>query len=142
MIFSLCNSVGMIVQNKKKEYLVLYKKVRPEGLAMPAGHINQWEAHGDAARRELYEETGLIAQDIRQVYSQVIGTHIPCSRGVKLHFWAVYQILSYKGTPELREPDKHRFLRFMPVAEIREFVERGDCDPAWSERIWQEAGVL
>src|SRR3990167_5052530 len=56
-----CHSVGAVIKNSKGEYLMLYRLVKPIGLAMPAGHVESGEEPGDAIRREVLEETGIRA---------------------------------------------------------------------------------
>ena len=47
-------SVGVIIENKKGERLMIERKNLPFGWACPAGHIDEGETPLEAAKRELY----------------------------------------------------------------------------------------
>lgn len=126
----LCHSVGAIVKNSKGHYLVLYRKVKPKGLAFPAGHIEPDETPEEALIRELYEETGLKAKRIqRKLRATIRGC---CKLGANKHLWHVFRIIAYSGRPKRREKTKHQWLKFMSPKKIREeYVNRKDVDPSW-----------
>ncbi len=135
-----CYSVGAVIKNPKGEYLMLYRLVKPHGLAMPAGHIDPGEEPGVAVRREVLEETGIRIINIVRRWEQIVP--VECSRGATVHFWYVFDVKSYQGEPELREPHKHKFLRFMSLEEIRQYADRKDFDPSWSNFIFKDLSIL
>ncbi len=141
-----CRSVGVLIRKREdpKLFLCLYRKVRPIGLAMPAGHKNRGEDTGDTARRETLEETGIRIINMRRQCIIAVDD-VECSRGEKMHWWTVYEVLSYDGEPCLekpREPEKHEWVKWMTAEEIREYVKKDDCDPSWSRQIWRIFGIV
>ena len=135
-----CHSVGAVIKNSKGEYLMLYRLVKPIGLAMPAGHVESGEEPGDAIRREVLEETGIRVINMTRRWEQIVS--VGCSRGILTHIWHVFEVKSYQGEPELKEPRKHKFVRFMSPDEIRQYAARKDFDPSWSCFILKDLGIL
>lgn len=141
----ICRSVGSVIRNPQNtgQILVLYRKVRPIGLAGPAGHTNPWEAEGDSIRRETFEETGIEIIHMDR-HPDIAVPNVECSRGQRFHWWSVFKVLSYRGEPCLekpKEPEKHDWVKWMDVAEIKKYVNKCDCDPSW-EIIWRILGII
>ena len=133
-----CRSVGAIVKNRRGEYLVEYRKEKPKGLAFPAGHIEVGESPDNAAKRELFEETGIRSKHVRRVLKvAILGC---CKRGAKKHLWYVYRVEEYSGQADTKEKKKHAFVKFMSPKKIREYIKLGDFDPAWVE-ILKQLGI-
>lgn len=136
-----CQSVGAIVRNRKGEYLVVYRKEKPKGLAFPAGHIESEvdKTPEDALIRELKEETGLRARGLeRKLRSAILGC---CKRGAKKHFWYVYAVVRHQGKLRRKEPSKHAFVKYMSPKKIREYIECNDVDPSCVE-IWKQLNII
>lgn len=58
----------ILVKNASDEYLVLKREKRDwPGLTFPGGHVENSEDIISSAYRELYEETGLIANSLQEV---------------------------------------------------------------------------
>jgi len=95
-----CNntSVGILVARDDPLRLLLIERRRfPFGFAPPAGHVDPDEEYPDAARRELYEEVGLDATDIRLMLRTRRDNR--CRRpGGDHHEWQVYWATA-PGTP-------------------------------------------
>ncbi|QQG37871.1 MAG: NUDIX hydrolase [Candidatus Kaiserbacteria bacterium] len=132
-------SVGAILR-RGGDVLVLYRKKIPKGLAGVAGHIDEGELPQDALKRELFEEAGVTAKAMKLVFHEVIENN-PCYAGSDSHEWWVYEVSKWDGEPRHRERDQHEFVRFMTLAEIREYAERNDIESAWV-RIFTSAGIL
>lgn len=133
-------SVGAIIKNEKGEYLVLYRRKEPLGLALPAGHIDGKETPEETLRREVLEETGLKVVDLKEVfYGEIPVSRAHC--GHSSHQWWVYEA-RVDGEPELKEPTKHEFVRFMSLEEMRPYVEKLDYDSAWFKYILPALGII
>lgn len=130
---SIGKSIGAIIRNSRGGYLLLYRLKIPQGLAMPAGHIDQGENPEGALWRELEEETGLEISRTKEVFHDLILDN-PCRDGHKGHEWWVYEV-EFVGEPMLREKKQHKFLKWMSPEEMRPYIERGETDPAWFKHI-------
>lgn len=125
-------SAGVILKNRSGHYLVLYRLREPRGLAFPAGHFDDaLEAPYDAAKRELFEETGIRATHVECRFAGKVKGR--CRRGGRSHYWYVYLATKFAGKPRRREKKQHAFVKFMSPGRIREYVEKNDVDPAWVE---------
>lgn len=91
-------SVGVLVWRdgvSGREIMLIERKKFPPGLALSAGHE---DAHGSpekAARAELQEETGLIAEQMKLIWHG--RKENPCRRGSTWHDWYVYEALEFSG---------------------------------------------
>ena len=138
-------SVGAIIRDKEGALLVLYRKKKPTGLALPAGHIEPGETSADAMQREVYEETGLEVKRYREVLHRTFPN--PCNRtdaGGKSydgHEWWIYEVVDWGGTPRNMEPDKHEFVAFVAPGFLSASGRAPDpadatsWDPAWRDHI-------
>lgn len=137
-------SVGAVIRDKDGALLALYRKKKPLGLSLPAGHIDPGETPADAIQREVYEETGLEVKRYREVLHRIFPN--PCSRtdprgrSYGGHEWWVYEVLEWDGVPRLMEPDKHEFVRFTNLADMLHPVQV--WDPAWRDHILPALGII
>jgi len=70
-------SVGIIITNADGKVLLLDHVLRPgSGWGIPGGFINQGEQPEAAARREIFEETGIELENLRMIRVRTIGRHI------------------------------------------------------------------
>lgn len=60
----------VLVTRKDGKILAVSRPDDPTDMNMPGGGIEPGESPEDAARRELWEETGLIASDLVQIYDE------------------------------------------------------------------------
>lgn len=92
----------MIVFNEKDEILLGQRLncFRAGTYGLPGGRLETDETIGDSARRELKEETGLVANKV-----DFLGTvRENCDGYDFIHF--AYSCKDYTGQPETAEPDK------------------------------------
>lgn len=82
-------SVGMLVW--KDEKLLLIERAKfPFGFAIPAGHIDDDSSYEESAERELREEVGLEAKELKLVAGG--RKENPCRReDGTWHYWKMYQ---------------------------------------------------
>ncbi|OGN63028.1 MAG: DNA mismatch repair protein MutT [Chlamydiae bacterium RIFCSPHIGHO2_12_FULL_49_11] len=94
--------VGVIVEREGKVLLGQRKGSHGEGTwALPGGHLEFGETVEECAKRELFEETGLIALSFSsgKWTSDIIGP--------EKHYITIFvTILDFEGVAQLREPHK------------------------------------
>ena len=88
--------------------LILSKNKSASSLQTPGGYLEYRETPFECAKRELFEEASLIAQEIS------MG---PWSNDIfeeeKKHFVTLFMIVTkFKGEPKVLEPDKCRTWKF------------------------------
>lgn len=127
-------SVGAIIKNNKGEFLCISRLKKPIGLALPAGHMEKGEAPEQAIKREVLEETGLMVDKVNLLWHGFIDNE--CSRKdedgfyYNCHEWWIFEITDWRGAPQNKEPEKHKFVEFMPLQE-KKYQDQPVFDPAW-----------
>lgn len=86
-------SVGVVIQNKKKEILLIKLDKFPFGYSIPAGHVDKGEDPKDAAKREVLEEVGLNLDNFTLVKNENL-TNDSCRRGADHHRWHLYRAVT------------------------------------------------
>ncbi|GAB4174062.1 MAG: ADP compounds hydrolase NudE [Wenzhouxiangellaceae bacterium] len=90
-------------------------------IGLPKGRVEPGESHLDAANRELQEEAGFAARDLK-----TIG-HLTLAPGYMTH---VTQVVLARDLYESRlpgdEPEPLEVIRW-PIANLVELIERDDC---------------
>ena len=56
----------MAIQNKKNEYLLVYNK-KFGGWQFPGGKLEKGENAEEAAKREIFEETNLVVENLDKI---------------------------------------------------------------------------
>jgi 8-oxo-dGTP pyrophosphatase MutT (NUDIX family) len=56
------------IRHKKVEYLLVQAKDNPTQWVLPKGHVEEGEQHRETAVREVYEETGVWARNVQELY--------------------------------------------------------------------------
>lgn len=135
-----CNntSVGIIVVRDQR-LLLLERKKFPVGFACPAGHLEPGESYEDAARRELKEETGLVASSLKKVIAG--KRYNRCRRhGGLWHYWRVYTA-EVDASQELgRSVDEAKQLRFYSPKDIKPLVAGTELylEQCLSQETWEK----
>lgn len=114
-------SVGMIVRQGDKILLIERMKY-PFGFAPPAGHLDGDEFE-DGARRELREEVGLEATDIKLIFAGRKENKCRRQDGT-WHEWKVYEV-EIKGEVK-RSEDETKQAGWYTKEEIQKLAERTD----------------
>ncbi len=83
----------------------------------PGGWIDAGETHVEAAKRELFEETGLILLDATEVDNVWRWSQHYSNTWVNTTFFIAS---TWEGTPERKEPDKSGPWEWVPVNKLRE----------------------
>lgn len=139
-------SVGMLVW-RDDNLLLIERRKPPFGFAPPAGHIDGDNSFEESARRELKEEVGLEAQNIKLLTEG--RKENPCRReGGSWHYWKIYRI---EATGEIkRSEDETKQAIFykkddllLLASKTEKFVHGGISQDDWEkspglEPVWYE----
>ena len=113
-------SVGMIVRQDDKVLLIERMKY-PFGFAPPAGHVDGDKTYEIAAKRELIEEVGLVATNLKLVF-EGRKENVCRRRDGSWHFWKVYEV---KVNGEVkRSEDETKLAGWYSNQEIKKLMER------------------
>ncbi|HUD44750.1 MAG TPA: NUDIX domain-containing protein [Patescibacteria group bacterium] len=111
-------SVGILVW--KNEKLLLIERARfPFGFAPPAGHVDADTTFESAAKRELAEETGLIATSL-QVVAMGKKENVCRRTDDKYHEWKIYCVET-EGSLKT-DPAEVKQVNWLSLAGIRELA--------------------
>lgn len=93
--------------------LLMLDHIKAGQYRFPGGRIEGDELPIVAAARELYEEIGVEAVELRLL--QTIKHHVSGRDWVGSYFYCA----RYNGVPRIVEPTKHRAIRYMSLPEIQ-----------------------
>lgn len=108
---------GVAIVNAKQELLVMWSK-NWKMWNIPGGKIEACEDSCRAAKRELFEETGLSVMDCNKVTDEVKDVDGSVCRLV------LYEAHKWFGTPQVKEPDKHDSMRFVPMQDLAAYPRK------------------
>jgi 8-oxo-dGTP pyrophosphatase MutT (NUDIX family) len=83
-------SVGAFIVNVRDEILLFDRVVYPIAHTIPAGHLEHGESPAMAAKREVFEETGIIANNLEMICEEDIQGD-QCKWGADCHRWHLYK---------------------------------------------------
>ena len=129
-------SVGMIVEQNGKILLIERAKF-PKGFACPAGHVDGDASFEESAKRELSEEVGLNAFELKLAIEKRKENKCRREDG-SWHYWKVY-FVSAKGEVE-RSVDETKRVDWYDKADIKILGERTEMylDKKISEKDWDK----
>ncbi|MEX0987014.1 MAG: NUDIX domain-containing protein [Bacteroidales bacterium] len=62
----------VVIGAREMEHWIFVRHQERDSWELPAGHIEEHESADEAAKRELYEETGTVRSDLRALYDYSI----------------------------------------------------------------------
>ncbi|MFA6314887.1 MAG: NUDIX domain-containing protein [Candidatus Paceibacterota bacterium] len=133
-------SVGMIVKNGDK-ILLIERGREPYGFAIPAGHVDGDSSFEDAAIRELNEEVGLDAKNLKLIIEGRKENKCRREDG-SWHLWKIYEI---QTTGELnRSQDETKQAGWYDQKQIKALAEKTEeyLKGKISEDEWQKSPGL
>lgn len=113
-------SVGMIVYGGD-DILLIERKKQPFGFAPPAGHIDGDRTFEESAIRELREEVGLTAINLKLLIKGRKENHCRREDGT-WHYWEIYEV---EATNEVeRSKDETKQANWFSKDQITKLAER------------------
>lgn len=108
MSAKLPNFVRVVVQNQKGELLVIFQK-KWNCWVFPGGKIEPNETPKQAAKREVFEETNLVIEDLEIVGEQAFDKKMPGRMGYLI------KANKYSGEIKIKEPEKIIDIQFKQI---------------------------
>ena len=105
---SVKNFVRVVIQNKKGEFLVIFQK-KWNCWVFPGGKIEPGETPLEAAKREVFEETNLVLEDLEIVAEQNFGAKNQHCMGY------LVKANKYSGEIKIKELDKIADIKFKQI---------------------------
>lgn len=133
-------SVGMFVW--KDEKLLLIERAKfPFGFAIPAGHVDGDSSYEESAKRELREEVGLEAEDLKLLAEG--RKENPCRReGGTWHYWKMYEVITTGDIK--RSEDETKQVGWYTKEQIKELGDKTQkyINKEISEEDWKQGPGL
>lgn len=104
--------------------LMIDRAVFPLGFACLAGHIEEGETPEEALKREVLEESGLKIKKHKLIFEEEVDGN-ECSRGVKVHYWYVYEC-ECEGEPQMFPLEEKSIGWYSP-----EEIKTMNLEPIW-----------
>ncbi|KAI1261406.1 nudix domain-containing protein [Xylariaceae sp. FL1019] len=111
--------------------LLLGKRLKSHGTgkwACPGGHIEYGESFYECGRRELLEETGLVAKDTTEPDKFAAATNDVFGADGKhyITIFIVCELEDANAKPEAKEPDKCASWEWVPWEEVKSWNEKSE----------------
>ena len=136
-------AVGIVVTDERDRIMLIrraHNALTGAGqIALPGGKLDPGETIDDAARRELAEETGVVATTLFRLDVVTEDLHW----GPALHFVTCYRLAAaWSGTPSLLEPHKHIELLWLGALDIKARIATRPDEVFGPLRAFVEQGGL
>lgn len=118
--------VGVIVENPKREILLLRSHKWKNQWVVPGGAVEWGETFVEAGRREVREETGLAISDIRLIGVQ--EAVFPMNFHTKRHFVFINLVARTKGWNITLNDEAHEYAWVSPHDALRKELGGGTRD--------------
>ncbi|RHZ35233.1 class I tRNA ligase family protein [endosymbiont GvMRE of Glomus versiforme] len=100
-----------VIQNKNGEYLLVYNKKYSQW-QFPGGKLEKRENAEEATKREIFEETNLVIEDLEKIGEENFYIN---NNWWKFHF---YRTKKYSGEPLIKEKETIGEIKFFKISEI------------------------
>jgi len=107
--------VGAIIRMDEK-ILMIDRNNPPFGWAIPGGHLEGRELPEKALKREVLEEVGINAKELKLLDREVLPID-PCKEGVKEYEFYLYEALFWEG--RAKKNDEIRKISWLSIEEIK-----------------------
>jgi 8-oxo-dGTP pyrophosphatase MutT (NUDIX family) len=111
------------IEDPEGKLLVVYNR-RYRGWSLPGGKVEEGEAVEAACRRELEEETGMLANSVLPLYDGPHGTQVDTTRGSHVH---VFRVEAFGEPREMEEGCPVKWLtraEFLASSPFAAFYEK------------------
>lgn len=115
-------TAGVFVRAQGSRFLLFDRTSFPFALTVPAGHVAPSEPPLQAAVRELFEETGIIARELIHLASERLVGDV-CRRGSDAHVWHAY-MLDLPEIPAVDLNEEGVTALWPTLDELRDCAER------------------
>lgn len=109
--------VGIIIQNSKKEILI-GKRINSHApyYSIPGGHLENGETFEEAAKKEVFEETGLLIKNPKVF---CVSNNLRTYKEEHVHFVSInLYVDEFDGKPTVKEPLKCESWKWYPLDQL------------------------
>ena len=107
---------ALLLDERKKKYLLMKKRTYPLVIDVIAGHIDSNETPAKAIEREVTEETGYRIKTKEKIWEGLIRNDY-CRRGAPNHYWYLY-LCTFKGRQKI-DKEEVSYLRHYTVEQLK-----------------------
>jgi ADP-ribose pyrophosphatase YjhB (NUDIX family) len=115
--------VSAVIKNSEGEIL-MQDHVKYGFWTIPVGKTEDGQTAIEAIKEEVFEECNLLIEDLREIAFKEIE-YVREGKKVRVPTH-VYEIISYSGELQNKEPHKHKEQKFLPLNEIKKMPYLSD----------------
>jgi 8-oxo-dGTP pyrophosphatase MutT (NUDIX family) len=124
------DAVAAVIKDKNGKILV-QDHVKYGFLTIPLGKARQGQTPEEGMKEELFEECNIVAEEMKKIATKEFMYNRK-GKEVKLNLH-IYEITYYSGNLENREPEKHRWQKFIDLDEIKKAPHISDATKLYLE---------